>query len=87
MKFSQLFTKTIKEAPTDETAINAKLLIRGGFIAKVMAGVYEYMPLGLRVLNKINTIIREEMHSVGGQERRKAFERRACRSAIAPRFV
>src|SRR3989344_9657119 len=68
MKFSQLFTKTIKEAPTDETAINAKLLIRGGFIAKVMAGVYEYMPLGLRVLNKINTIIREEMHSVGGQE-------------------
>src|SRR3989344_2965150 len=68
MKFSQLFTKTIKEAPTDETAINAKLLIRGGFIAKVMAGVYEYMRVGLRVLNKINGIIREEMDSVGGQE-------------------
>jgi len=68
MKFSQLFTKTIKEAPADEAAINAKLLIRGGFITKVMAGVYEYMPLGLRVLNKINGIIREEMDSVGGQE-------------------
>jgi len=49
-------------------AVNAKLLIRGGFISKVMAGVYEYLPLGWRVLDKINTIIREEMNAVGGQE-------------------
>lgn len=68
MKFSQLFTKTIKEAPSDETAINAKLLIKGGFISKVMAGVYEYMPLGWRVLSKINNIIRDEMNAAGGQE-------------------
>ena len=68
MKFSQLFTKTLKEAPSDETAVNAQLLIRAGFISKVMAGVYEYMPLGLRVLEKINTIIREEINAIGGQE-------------------
>lgn len=68
MRFSRLFTKTIKETPSDEEAINAKLLIRGGFISKVMAGVYEYMPLGLRVLNKINNIIRQEINAVGGQE-------------------
>lgn len=68
MKLSRLFTKTIKEAPSDETAVNAQLLIRGGFINKVMAGVYEFMPLGLRVLEKVNTIIREEMDAVGGQE-------------------
>ncbi|MBX4190193.1 prolyl-tRNA synthetase [Candidatus Parcubacteria bacterium] len=68
MKFSQLFSKTLREAPSDETAINAQFLIRGGFISKVMAGVYEYMPLGLRVLNKVNNIIREELNKVGGQE-------------------
>ncbi len=68
MKFSNLFTKTLKDAPTEETAVNAQLLIRGGFISKVMAGVYEYMPLGLRVLNKINSIIREEMNATGAQE-------------------
>lgn len=68
MRFTQLFTKTLKEAPADETAVNAKLLLRGGFVSKVMAGVYEYLPLGWRVLNKINNIIREEMNTVGGQE-------------------
>jgi len=68
MKLSRLFTKTLREAPADEMAVNAKLLIRGGFISKVMAGVYEYLPLGWRVLDKINTIIREEMNAVGGQE-------------------
>jgi prolyl-tRNA synthetase len=54
--------------PADEEAINAKLLIRGGFISKVMAGVYNYLPLGFRVLNKINKIIREEMDATGAQE-------------------
>ena len=68
MKFSQLFTKTLKNAPADETAINAKLLIRGGFVYKEMAGVYSYLPLGLRVIKKIEDIIREEMNGIGGIE-------------------
>jgi len=68
MRLSQLFTKTTKEVPADEEAINAKLLIRGGFISKVMAGVYNYLPLGFRVLNKINGIIREEMNATGAEE-------------------
>jgi len=65
---SNLFTKTRREDPKDEVAKNAKLLIRGGFINKEMAGVYSFLPLGLRVLNKITGIIREEMNAVGGQE-------------------
>jgi prolyl-tRNA synthetase len=68
MKQSQLFTKTRKEAPKDEVSKNAELLIRAGFIHKEMAGVYAYLPLGLRVLKKIEQIIREEMNSIGGQE-------------------
>ncbi len=68
MKVSQLFTKTRKEAPADETALNAQLLIRAGFVYKVMAGVYAYTPLGLRVLEKIKRIVREEMNAVGSQE-------------------
>jgi prolyl-tRNA synthetase len=68
MRQSQLFTKTRKEAPADEVSKNAGLLIRGGFIYKEMAGVYTYLPLGLRVLNKIIAVIREEMESIGGQE-------------------
>lgn len=65
---SKLFTKTRREAPKDEVSQNAKLLIRAGFIHKELAGVYSYLPLGLRVLNKINKIIREEMNTIGGQE-------------------
>lgn len=68
MRQSALFTKTRKEAPKDEVAKNAQLLIRGGFIHKEMAGVYSYLPLGLRVLNNIARIIREEMNAIGGQE-------------------
>ena len=68
MKQSQLFTKTTKNIPKDELSKNAELLIRGGFIYKEMAGVYAYLPLGLRVLNKINNVIREEMNIIGGQE-------------------
>lgn len=68
MKQSKLFTKTKKETPADEVSKNAKLLIQGGFIHKEMAGVYSYLPLGLRVLENINRIIREEMNAVGGQE-------------------
>jgi len=65
---SQLFTKTKKEAPKDEKSINAKLLLRAGFIYKEMAGAYSYLPLGLRVLRKIENIIREEMENIEGQE-------------------
>jgi len=68
MKTSHLFTKTSKNAPADEVAINAQLLIRAGFIYKEMAGVYAYLPLGKRVLEKIIQIIREEMNAVGGNE-------------------
>src|SRR5436190_8415279 len=68
MRQSQLFTKTRKEAPKDEVAKNAQLLIRGGYIHKEMAGVYAYLPLGLRVLRKIQAIVREEMDAIGGQE-------------------
>jgi prolyl-tRNA synthetase len=68
MRLSQLFTKTRKEAPKDETSLNAQLLIRAGFVHKVMAGVYAYTPLGLRVLENIKRIVREEMNAVEGQE-------------------
>ena len=70
MRQSKLFTKTRKEVPADEVAKNAELLIRGGFVHKEMAGVYSYLPLGLRVLNKIENIIREEMNAIGGIEMR-----------------
>lgn len=68
MRQSQLFTKTRKDAPKDEVAKNAELLIRGGFIHKEIAGAYSLLPLGLRVFNNIAKIIREEMNAVGGQE-------------------
>lgn len=65
---SKLFTKTSKDAPKDEVSRNASLLIRAGFIDKTMAGVYTYLPLGLRVLKRIENIIREEMNNAGGVE-------------------
>lgn len=68
MRQSLLFTKTRREAPKDEVAKNAQLLIRAGFIHKEMAGVYSFLPLGLRTLDKIIGIIREEMNAIGGQE-------------------
>ena len=58
MRQSKLLSKTRKEAPKDEVSRNAELLIRAGFIHKEMAGVYSFLPLGLRVLNKVNDIIR-----------------------------
>jgi prolyl-tRNA synthetase len=68
MRLSQLFTKTTKNVPADETARNAQLLLRAGFIHKEMAGVYAYLPLGLRVLENIKQIVREEMNGLGSQE-------------------
>ncbi len=67
-RISQLFTKTSKNVPSDEQAKNAQLLIQAGYVHKEMAGVYAYLPLGLRVLENIKTIVREEMNKVGGQE-------------------
>lgn len=68
MKLTQLFTKTRKQAPADETAKNAQLLTQAGFIHKEMAGVYSFLPLGLKTLNKIVEVIRKEMGAIGGQE-------------------
>jgi len=68
MRQSKLFTKTRREAPKDEVAKNAQLLIRGGFVHKEMAGVYDLLPLGLRVMERIENIIRQEMNAIGGQE-------------------
>lgn len=68
MKRTQLFIKTLKQAPADEVAANAQLLIRAGFVHKEMAGVYAFTPLGLRVLENTKRIIREEMNAVGGVE-------------------
>ena len=68
MKQSQLFTKIRREAPADEESKNAELLIRAGFVHKEAAGVYSLLPLGLRVREKIENIIREEMNALGGQE-------------------
>ncbi|MBI4435590.1 hypothetical protein HY630_02870 [Candidatus Uhrbacteria bacterium] len=68
MRYSQLFGKTTKDAPHDADSANASLLTQGGFINQVTAGVYTYLPLGLRVLTKIKAIVREEMNKLGAQE-------------------
>ena len=68
MRQSQLFGQTLRENPKDETSVNARLLERGGFVYKNSAGVYSYLPLGFRVLEKIANIIREEMNAINGQE-------------------
>lgn len=68
MRYSRLFPKTIKDAPSDEVAVNAKLLLRGGFIDKLMAGSYTLLPLGRRVERKIEQIIKEEMDATGAEE-------------------
>ncbi|MFA7308632.1 MAG: aminoacyl--tRNA ligase-related protein [Patescibacteria group bacterium] len=68
MRYSQLFTKTSKTVSAEEVAKNAQLLLRAGFIHKEMAGVYAYLPLGLRVFEKIKNIVREEMNALGSQE-------------------
>lgn len=68
MKQSELFVRTLREAPKGEETRNADLLVRAGFVNKLMAGVYTYLPLGLRVLRKIEQIVREEMDAIGGEE-------------------
>ena len=68
VRLTQLFTRTSKSHPSDETALNAQLLIRAGYVHKEMAGVYSYLPLGLAVVENIKQIVREEMDAIGGQE-------------------
>ncbi|MDP3727737.1 MAG: aminoacyl--tRNA ligase-related protein, partial [bacterium] len=68
MRQSGLFGKTLREDPKDEVSANARLLERGGFVHKTMAGAYDYLPLGYRVLSNVNAVIREEMNAIGGQE-------------------
>lgn len=68
MRYSTLFGKTKHEMPHDANSKNAELLTKGGFIDKLSSGIYSFLPLGMRVLQKINTIIREEMNAVNGQE-------------------
>ncbi len=68
MRYSQLFGKTLKSAPAEAESANAKYLIQGGFVDQEMAGVYTWLPLGLRVLRKVEQIVREEMDALGAQE-------------------
>lgn len=68
MRYSQVFARTSKDSPKDEVSTNAKLLLRGGFIDKLMSGSYTLLPLGLRVVKKIEQIIREEINKTGASE-------------------
>ena len=67
MRQSKYFLKTSKTTPADDVSVNARLLEQGGFVQKVMAGVYDFLPLGLRVLSKIENIVREEMDKIGSE--------------------
>lgn len=68
MRLSKSFSKTTKNVPTDETSKNAQLLIKAGYIHKEMAGVYSFLPLGLKVLENIKSIVRNEMNGLGFEE-------------------
>src|SRR5512141_1148417 len=68
MRYSRLFVFTLKEAPAEAEAVSHKLIVRGGFVRQLAAGLYIYLPLGQRVMDKIDRIIREEMNAIGGQE-------------------
>jgi prolyl-tRNA synthetase len=68
MRYSQMLIPTLKEDPADAQVISHRLMLRSGMIKKVAAGIYSYLPLGLRVIQKVSEIVREEMNRVGGQE-------------------
>ncbi|MHB9154066.1 MAG: proline--tRNA ligase [Endomicrobiales bacterium] len=68
MRFTKLFVPTLREAPSDADTVSAKLMLRAGMIRKLASGIYDWLPVGLRVLRKVERIIREEMNAVGGQE-------------------
>jgi prolyl-tRNA synthetase len=68
MRLSQLFSQTLRDAPSEAEAASHQLLLRAGFIAPLAAGIFSYLPLGRRAMNKIEAIIRQEMDAIGGQE-------------------
>jgi prolyl-tRNA synthetase len=68
MRLSQLITRTAKDHSAEDISRNARFLVRAGFVSRLMAGVYSFLPLGLRTLTRIEDIVREEMDRVGGQE-------------------
>lgn len=68
MRYTKLFGKTTKSAPHDTDSTNARLLTQAGFVSQLAAGIYTYLPLGLRVMRKISDIVREEMNAIDGQE-------------------
>ena len=68
MRARSFFISTLKEAPSDADVASQQLMIRAGMIKKLAAGVYTYMPMGLRTIRKIETIIREEMNGAGAIE-------------------
>src|ERR1035438_963206 len=68
MKASQFFISTVKEAPADAEVASHRLMLRGGFIKRLSTGIYTYMPMGLRVIRKIEQIVREEMNAAGAVE-------------------
>lgn len=68
MKASQFFISTLKEAPADAEVVSHKLMMRAGLIKKLGAGIYNYMPMGLRVIRKVEAIVREEMNRAGAVE-------------------
>jgi len=70
MRMTQLFVQTLRDDPADAEVPSHKLLVRAGYVRRVAPGIYTWLPLGLRVLNKIETIVREEMDAIGGQEMR-----------------
>ena len=65
MRYSRLFIPTLKEAPAEAEAVSHKLMVRAGYVRQLAAGLYIYLPLGIRVMEKINRIIREEMNAIG----------------------
>ncbi len=67
MKTSQLLTATLREAPADAEVVSHRLMLRAGMIRQLAAGIYTWLPLGLRVLRKVENIVRDEMNRAGGQ--------------------
>jgi len=68
MKYSQCFVPTLRDDPADAEVISHKLLLRAGYIRRVTSGVYDFLPMGLRVLRRIETVVREEMNAAGAEE-------------------
>ena len=68
MRYSQMLLPTLKEVPAEAETISHQLLLRAGLIRKLTSGIYDYLPLGVRVLRKVEAIVREEMNRAGAQE-------------------